>query len=282
MRADTIWSLVVSDVTERAAGVGQGAVKNFTDLTGRVAVVIGGTSGLGQAIAMGLAEAGAHVVPTGRRVERIVEVCGKIKEVGRETMSHPVDVSKRESIESLRAAVVGRFGSVDILVNSAGITLKKPTVDITEEEWAHVMDTNLNGALRVCQAFHPVLKASGRGRVINVASLASFLAFHQVTAYGVSKAGVLALTRNLGIEWAEDGVCVNAVAPGVFLTDLNSAFLHGTERGRELLIRTPMRRFGKGEELVGAAVFLASDAARFITGQVITVDGGFLASGVNS
>jgi NAD(P)-dependent dehydrogenase (short-subunit alcohol dehydrogenase family) len=258
------------------------AAKNFTDLTNRVAVVIGGTSGLGQLIALGLAEAGAHVIPTGRRVDRIEETCGKITALGRRTLVHPVDVAQRESIDKLRDAVVSQFDAVDILVNSAGITLKKPTADISESEWAAVLDTNLTGTLRACQSFYSALKASRRGRIINITSLASFVAFHQVTAYGVSKSGVLALTRNLGIEWAVDNICVNAVAPGIFLTDLNSAFLNGTERGRELLTRTPMRRFGKGEELVGAVVFLASDAADFITGQTIAVDGGFLASGVNS
>jgi NAD(P)-dependent dehydrogenase (short-subunit alcohol dehydrogenase family) len=256
--------------------------KNFTDLTGRVAVVIGGTSGLGQTIALGLAEAGAHVIPSGRRVDRIEEVSAKIVAMGRKSLVHPVDVALRPSINALCAATVEQFGKVDILVNSAGITLKKPTVDISESEWTSVLDTNLTGVLRACQSFHSVLKASGRGRVVNIASLASFLAFHQVAAYGVSKSGVLALTRNLGIEWASDGICVNALAPGVFVTDLNSALLEGTERGRELITRTPMRRYGKGDELVGAAVFLASDAAHFITGQTIAVDGGFLASGVNS
>lgn len=258
------------------------SVRNFTDLTGRVAVVVGGTSGLGQTIALGMAEAGAHVIPTGRRLERIEETSAKIRAMGRRSLVHAADVGQRQSIDQFRDAVVQEFGSVDILVNSAGITLKKPTVDISESEWGSVIDTNLTGMLRACQSFHSILKASGKGRVINVASLASFVAFHQVTAYSVSKAGVLALTRNLGIEWARDNVCVNALAPGVFLTDLNSAFLNNTERGRELLTRTPMRRFGRGEELVGAAVFLASDAAHFITGQTIAVDGGFLASGVNS
>ncbi|HEY1685434.1 MAG TPA: glucose 1-dehydrogenase [Tepidisphaeraceae bacterium] len=256
--------------------------RNFTDLTDRVAVVIGGTSGLGQTIALGMAEAGAHVIPTGRRVERIEETSAKIKAMGRRSLVHAADVANRQSIDQFRDAVIREFGTVDILVNSAGITLKKPTTEITEEEWNSVIDTNLTGMLRTCQSFHEILKASGRGRVINVASLASFVAFHQVTAYGVSKAGVLALTRSLGIEWARDNICVNAVAPGIFQTDLNSAFLNGTERGRELLTRTPMRRFGKGEELIGAAVFLASDAVQFITGQIIPVDGGFLASGVNS
>jgi NAD(P)-dependent dehydrogenase (short-subunit alcohol dehydrogenase family) len=257
-------------------------VRNFTDLTGRVAVVIGGTSGLGQTIALGMAEAGAHVIPTGRRADRVQETVEKIKSVGRRSLAHPADVASRQSIDGFRDAVIKEFGSVDILVNSAGITLKKPTAEIAEEEWNSVIDTNLTGMLRTCQSFHDILKASGRGRVINIASLASFVAFHQVAAYGVSKAGVLALTRSLGIEWARDNICVNALAPGIFQTDLNSAFLNGTERGRELLTRTPMRRFGKGEELIGAAVFLASDAAQFITGQIIPVDGGFLASGVNS
>jgi NAD(P)-dependent dehydrogenase (short-subunit alcohol dehydrogenase family) len=257
-------------------------LRNFTDLSGRVAVVIGGTSGLGQTIALGLAEAGADVIPSGRRADRIEEVSTKIVALGRKSLVHPVDVANRASIDTLREEVTKQFGTVDVLVNSAGVTLKKPTVDISEAEWTSVLDTNLTGVLRACQAFHGVLKASGRGRVVNIASLASFLAFHQVAAYGVSKAGVLALTRNLGIEWAADGISVNALAPGVFVTDLNSALLNGTERGRELITRTPMRRFGKGEELVGAAVFLASDAARFITGQTIAVDGGFLASGVNS
>lgn len=255
--------------------------KNLTDLTGRVAVVIGGTSGLGQAIALGMAECGATVVPTGRRLQRAQAVCQQIQRTGRPTLCHPVDVTQRSSIDALRDAVEKQFGRVDILVNAAGRTLKKPTLHLSEEEWAGLIDTNLTGVLRACQAFFDLLQASGRGRVINIASLASFVAFHEVAAYGASKAGVLALTRSLGIEWARHGVNVNAIAPGIFPTDLNAHILNGTERGRELLIRTPLGRFGRHEEVVGAAVFLASDSASFIVGQIITVDGGFLASGVN-
>lgn len=257
-------------------------VKNFADLSGRVAVVVGGTSGLGRAMAIGLAEAGATVVPAGRRADRIDEVCADIERLGRETLRRPVEVGSRESLDQLCEAVTSAFGQVDILINSAGATFKKPTAEVGEEEWSRLMDTNLTGTLRACQAFYPTLKASGRGRIINIASLSSFVAFHQVAAYGVSKSGVLALTRSLGIEWATDGICVNAIAPGIFVTELNGDLLNGTPRGRELLMRTPMRRFGKAEELLGAAVFLASDAASFVTGQTITVDGGFLASGVNS
>lgn len=256
--------------------------ENITDLTGRIAVVIGGTSGLGRAIAVGLARSGAHAMPAGRRQQLVEEVCAEIEACGRETLRQTVDVSERASIDALRDAVVKRFERVDILVNAAGRTARRATSEVDEAEWAALMDTNLTGMLRACQSFYEPLKQRGRGRVVNIASLASFVAFHEVAAYGASKAGVHALTRSLGTEWARDRINVNAVVPGVFPTELNAKLLDGTERGRELLLRTPMRRFGRPEEIIGAAVFLASDAASFITGQTIAVDGGFLASGVNS
>jgi NAD(P)-dependent dehydrogenase (short-subunit alcohol dehydrogenase family) len=261
--------------------MGQAIVENFTDLSGRVAVVIGGTSGLGRTIALGLARAGASVVASGRREQLVIEVSTEIETLGRQTLSHTVNVTSRKSIDALRKAVQERFGRVDILLNAAGCTARKPTTSVGEEDWAAILDTNLTGMLRTCQAFYDVLRESGRGRIINIASLSSFVAFHEVAAYGVSKSGVLALTRSLGSEWAGDRINVNAIVPGVFRTELNSDLLDGTKRGRELLLRTPMNRYGSPEELVGAAVFLASDAASFITGQTITVDGGFLASGVN-
>lgn len=256
--------------------------ENITDLSGRVAVVIGGTSGLGRAIAVGLARAGAKVVPSGRREELVREVCDEITRGGGRAFAQTADVSDRASIDALRDAVIERYGGVDILVNAAGRTARRPTAEVAEEEWAAIMDTNLTGMLRACQAFYEPLRASGRGRVINVASLSSYVAFHEVAAYGASKAGVTALTRSLGCEWARAGVNVNAIAPGVFRTSLNEKFLDDTERGRELLMRTPMRRFGRPEEVAGAAVFLASDAASFITGQTIVIDGGMLVSGVNT
>ena len=263
-------------------GNGGSASRDWFELRGRVAVVIGGTSGLGKAIALGLAEHGADVVASGRNAERVCETGRELRQFGSRTIFQPVDVNNRASVDVLREAVLREFGSVDILVNAAGLTGRVATAEVREDEWNGVMDTNLNGVLRACQSFYPALRASGRGRIVNLVSLGSFLAFHEVSAYCASKAALLALTRNLGCEWARDGICVNAIAPGVFPTELNDELLEGTERGREILTRTPMHRFGRPEELVGAAILLASDAASFMTGQCIGVDGGYLASGVNS
>ena len=251
------------------------------NLTGRVAVVMGGTSGIGRAIAVGLAQAGADVVATGRREPLVREITDEIRASGRKSLPVTVDAASRESIDALCDAVSGELGRVDILINAAGQTFRKPTVQIGEGQWNGLLDVNLTGTLRACQSFYPALASSGRGRVINIASLTSYVAFFEVAAYAASKAGVLGLTRSLAVEWAQKGVNVNAIAPGVFRTALNSGLLDGSARGRELLTRTPMKRFGHVEELIGAAIFLASDASSFVTGQCITVDGGFLASGVN-
>jgi NAD(P)-dependent dehydrogenase (short-subunit alcohol dehydrogenase family) len=251
------------------------------DLSGRVAVVMGGTSGIGRALAIGLAQAGASVVATGRRQNLVSEVAAEIEKFGVKSLRRAADISSRESIDALRDDVLKELDGVDILLNAAGQIFRKPAVSITEAEWNNLMDVNVTGTLRSCQSFYPALAESGRGRVINIASLNSFVSLLEVSAYAASKCAILGLTRSLAVEWAQKGIAVNAIAPGVFRTELNSGLLDGTERGRELLMRTPMKRFGKIPELVGAAVFLASDAASFITGQCLAVDGGFLASGVN-
>jgi NAD(P)-dependent dehydrogenase (short-subunit alcohol dehydrogenase family) len=251
------------------------------DLTGRMAVVIGATSGIGKAIALGLAEAGADVVPTGRRAQLAGEAAREIEARGRRSLAIATDVSDTKSIQELADAVIERFGKVDILVNAAGRTVRRPTVDVSDDEWNGIMDTNLTGMLRACRVFGRHMIDRGYGRIINIGSLTSVVALYEVAAYGASKAGVAALTKSLAVEWAQHGVCVNAILPGVFRTALNEGLLDGTDRGRELLARTPARRFGQPEEVAGAAVFLASEAASFVTGHLLAVDGGFLASGVN-
>lgn len=251
------------------------------ELHGRVAVVIGGTSGIGRAISHGLAEAGADVVCTSRRAEQVEAAAAEIEAIGRRTLRVPSDVSSKQSLSDLLSECIADFGKVDILVNSAGRTKRTPTLEVAVDEWNEILETNLTGTLRACQVFGGHMVDNGYGRIINIASLSTFVSLFEVAAYAASKAAVASLTKSLAIEWAKNGVNVNAIAPGVFRTALNTKLLDETARGQEFLTRTPMGRFGNVEELAGAAVFLGSEAASFVTGEVLVVDGGFLASGVN-
>ena len=251
------------------------------DLANKTAVVIGGTSGIGLALTRGLAQAGANVVPTGRRDEQVRSAAAEVVELGRRSFVQTCDVTDNASLERLLKSVCGEFGGVQILVNCAGRTKRMPTLEVPENDWNAILETNLTGTLRACRVFGRHMIEKRYGRIINIGSLSSFVGLFEVAAYGASKAAVASLTKTLAIEWATSGVCVNALVPGVLRTDLNAALLDGTERGREFLMRTPMGRFGKLDELAGAAVFLASDAASFVTGHLLVVDGGILASGVN-
>ena len=251
------------------------------DLQGKTAVVIGGTTGIGHALSLGLADAGADVIASARRAEQVEQTASQIEAKGRKTLRRTSDVQDRASLEALRDEVLKAFGKVDILVNCAGITKRAPTIDFEEEDWNRIIDVNLTGTMRGCQVFGKPMLSRGYGRIVNIASLSTYVGLFEVAAYSASKAGVGGLTKVLATEWSRQGVLVNAIAPGVFRTDLNANLLDSTERGREFKMRTPIGRFGKTDELVGAAVFLASDAASFVSGEIIVVDGGFLASGVN-
>lgn len=249
-------------------------------LEGKTAVVIGGTLGIGRALAVGLAQAGADVVASSRSADAVESTAVEIESLGRSTLRVVSDVGDRASLERLQIETLAVFGKVDILVNSAGTTRRIPTLECSEEQWNEIMEVNLTGTLRACQIFGRSMLEKGFGSIINIASLATYVAFQEVAAYGASKAAVGSLTRSLAVEWANQGVRVNAIAPGIFPTALNRNLLESA-RGHELLMRTPMGRFGRVEELVGIAVYLASDASSFTTGQIMVVDGGQLASGVN-
>jgi NAD(P)-dependent dehydrogenase (short-subunit alcohol dehydrogenase family) len=251
------------------------------DLTGKTAVVIGGSSGIGRALALGLAQAGADVIPSARRAPEVAAAASEIERLGRRSLAATCDVTSEPSLRQLLQQTLRAFGKIDILVNSAGISKRSPTLDLSEQDWDAILDINLKGTLHACRIFGRHMLERRYGRIINIASLSSFLGLFEVAAYAASKGGVLSLTRSLAVEWAPHGVCVNAIMPGVFRTALNQKLLDGTARGKEFLLRTPMQRFGLVDELVGAAIFLASDSAGFVTGATIPVDGGFLASGVN-
>ncbi|MBI2400222.1 MAG: glucose 1-dehydrogenase [Deltaproteobacteria bacterium] len=254
-------------------------MKDLFSLEGKAAFVTGGGSGLGQAIAVGLASAGAYVAVSGRDSGKLDETVSMITKAGGKAASVPMDILDTDSVNDAVSRTVEEYGHIDILVNSAGVHLKKDTLEVTDEEWSRVIETNLTGSFRVCRAVGTQMKVQGRGKIINIASLGSFVALKDAAAYTSSKAGLILLTKNLAVELAPFNIQVNAIAPGVFRTALNAKVLVG-ERLERILSNTPMKRLGTPGELAGTAVYLSSKASDFVTGAVIPVDGGFLAWGI--
>jgi NAD(P)-dependent dehydrogenase (short-subunit alcohol dehydrogenase family) len=249
-------------------------------LEGKRALVFGGTSGLGKSIALGFAEAGADVVPAGRRAEEVHKTAQEIRAFGKNVLELRADVTRREDIQRVIERVKAEWGRIDILVNSAGMAKRVPSLELEDEDWNRIMDINLRGTWHTCQMVGGVMKEQKYGRIINIVSIAAFLSAHEATAYAASKGAVVQITRCLAAEWAKYNITVNAIAPGVFETPLNVNIVNEPGRKASILAHTPMRRFGNLEEIKGATIFLASDSASYVTGAIIPVDGGFLTQGI--
>lgn len=253
------------------------------DISGKVVLVTGGTSGIGRAIALGMAQAGAKVI-AGSSSEG--KVAGIRKELGGEHEAVQLDVTSEQSVQAAVKLAQSRFGRLDAVVNAAGVIARKPSLEVTTEEFERICRVNLTGSFIVAREAAKVMKdqpadAKGqRGSIVFIASLNSFISLSEVLAYACSKSGVLGLVRGLANEWAGIGIRVNAIAPGVFPTDLNRPLIEGTDRGRWLQAHTPLGRFGDADELVGAAIYLISPSASYTSGDTIIVDGGFLTKGV--
>jgi len=256
------------------------------DLTGKVALITGGATGIGYAIAAAMVEHGAKVLVASRRKEKVDAAAAELLKHVQSPDEEPItagvslDVTQDNSAEHAVRKAVDLFGGLDILVNSAGEMLRKPTFDLTAEEFNRIHESHVTGALRCAIAAGRMFREQHSGCIINIASISSFVDLTEVTSYAAAKNAVMGLTRSLANEWAKHGIRTNAIAPGFIPTDINRKMIENTDRGRRILEHTPMGRFGTSDEIAGAAVYLASPAANFVNGHTIVVDGGYLACGI--
>ena len=248
-------------------------IDQLFSLAGRTAMVTGASRGLGAAMAVALAQAGADLVITARSEAALETTAAQIRALGRKVRLLALDQTDTEALEPALQGL-----AIDILVNNAGVEHVAPSTEVTPALWDHIVDTNLKGAFFTTQAVAKGMLARGRGSVINLASLTSFVGVPTATPYGSSKSGLLGMTRALSTEWVGRGVRVNAIAPGYFRTDLTEVFYQDQAWATAMLGKIPQGRFGTGADLAGAVVFLASDASTYITGQCLGIDGGYLSS----
>jgi NAD(P)-dependent dehydrogenase (short-subunit alcohol dehydrogenase family) len=259
---------------------------NLFDLTGKVALVTGGASGIGKSIAAAMVQHGCRVLVGSRTLDKVEAAAAELDGMGDRTGDEAVaagvalDVTNVNSIEHAVRKAMDLFGRLDILVNSAGVMFRKPTFELPPDDFNRIYDTHVTGSLRCAQAAGHVFREQHAGCIINLASISSFVDLIEVAAYAAAKNAILGLTRSLANEWAKHGIRTNAIAPGFVPTDINRKMIENTDRGRRILEHTPMGRFGTGEEIAGGAVYLASDAGRFVNGHTLVIDGGYLASGI--